>query len=124
MRPPAQRSICAFVCPSKGPIFDADSVEFLRQARLGVSSRQGMSVMANAYPVSGNRKQYSSSSSVRRPSSRRRPTQLTATASDVRAEAVAASVAATSAYAPESVGGEHPGEPVPIAGPSAGEPRG
>ncbi len=35
-----------------------------------------------------------------------------------------ASVAATSAYAPESVGGEHPGEPVPIAGPSAGEPRG
>ena len=65
MRPPAKRSICAFVCPSKGPIFDADSVEFLRQARLGVSSRQGMSVMANAYPVSGNRKQYSSSSSVR-----------------------------------------------------------
>ena len=61
MNPPAKRSICALVCPSKGPTFDADSVEFLRQARLGVSSCQGMSVMGNAYPVSGNRKQYSSS---------------------------------------------------------------
>jgi hypothetical protein len=62
MNPPAKRTICAPVCPSKGPIFDADSDEFLRQARLGVSSCQGKSVMANAYPVSGNQKQFSNSS--------------------------------------------------------------
>jgi hypothetical protein len=61
---PAKRSICAFVCPSKGPTFDADSDEFLRQARLGVSSCQGMSVMGNAYPASGDRKRYSSSSAA------------------------------------------------------------
>jgi hypothetical protein len=38
---PANGSICAFVCPSKGPTFDADSDEFLRQARLGVVRARG-----------------------------------------------------------------------------------